>query len=152
MFPSRTWEVCSHSCRTHTVLQIKQLPLQPLPQQQLFSLKSRYTLLSVPHRTLSIDIWGMNGPTLTTKSHGKASLISLRDCNILLIASLSANCSRISLIKFHMPAKETGCAQCTKIRVLNIFQSLKRNHVTCQICSHISYPCIQSSSFVVYLH
>lgn len=71
VFLSQIWEFCSHSCRTHTVLQIKQLTLQPLSQQRLLSLKSRYTPLSVPHRNTVNRHLGMNGSTMTTKSHGK---------------------------------------------------------------------------------
>lgn len=67
VFLSQTCEVCSHSCRTHTVLQIYRLPLQPLPQQQLFSLKSRYTPPSMPHRNTVNRHLGMNGPTMTQK-------------------------------------------------------------------------------------
>lgn len=76
LFLSQIWEFCSHSCRTHKVLRIKQLPLQPLSQEHLLSLKSRYTPLSVPHRnTINRDL-RMNGPT---KKPWKASPASLRD-------------------------------------------------------------------------
>lgn len=75
-FLSQIWEFCSHSCRTHKVLQIQRFPLQLLSQQQLFKIQI-YTSLCAPQEHYK-QTFGDEWSHCDHKKSWKASLISLR--------------------------------------------------------------------------